>query len=382
MENGTAAGRTRSSRWRRTLVVAAILATLAVPDGRAVAVGGYGSGSLLVPNPETMAVDEGAPFALAGATAIPGRFIGDTVYGGTDDILWYTPGPGGDALWESRPGGTWRSHPISIDGRFEPVVGSFTDGVEQDILWYAPGPHPDELWDFTDNGTITKKGLAIDGDYQPVVGRFTQVGRQDILWYAPGAAPDAWWSFGPGLSITSRPLQVNGRFTPLVGSFGCRDAYGPDSFEDVFWYSPGPGPDAVWDFGAKRTITKTPVTVDGTYTPVPGAFTDDQCTDIIWYAPGRAPDHLWDFEGSTAHPESVPLKIDGRYRPVAGNLFPSSYGFTDVLWFGPGTAPDVIWDFTADGEPPTDRTVEVEGTRTPLIGFFTAGHMSILDRTT
>jgi hypothetical protein len=67
---------------------------------------------------------------------------------------------------------------------------------------------------------------------------------------------------------------------------------------------------------------------------------------------------------------------------VAGNLFPSSYGFTDVLWFGPGSARDVIWDYSTSGGPPADRTVDVRGDRTPLVGFFTSGHESIVDLST
>lgn len=368
------------NRWRRTLIATAILAAACATGGRAQASGDdYGTGTLLVPNPDTLAVDAHLPFRPPGATPIVGRFVGDTVYGGTDDILWYTPGPGGDALWESRPGGTWRSHPISITGTFKPVVGQFGNDTEDDIIWYAPGSHPDELWDFNEDGSIRKQAMAIDGDFTPVVGRFSQLGRDDIIWYRPGPGADAWWAFGPTGSITSRPLKIGGRFQPLVGSFGCFDTSGPDTFDDVFWYAPGTAPDSIWDFGAGQHITKTPVGVDGTYLPVVGAFTDDHCTDIIWYAPGKAADSLWDYQGSNAHPTSTPLKIDGRYRPVTGNLFPSTYGYTDILWWGTGPVQDFIWDYSSSGGPPTTRAVSVHGDRTPLVAFFTAGHQSIVD---
>ena len=364
------------------VAVAAVLGATCVMGAAAPAgASGYGTGRLLEPDPETSTVIAHPPFTPPGATAITGRFVGDTIYGGTEDILWYTPGPGGDALWESRPGGTWRSHPISITGTFEPVVGHFDPGdVEDDIIWYAPGSHPDELWDFNEDGTVTKKRLGISGDYEPVVGHFSQLSTDDIIWYAPGAAPDAWWTFGPGASVTSRKLTINGDFTPLVGNFGCLDAHGPDTSADVFWYGPGRAPDAVWDFGPKHTISKTSVVVNGTYTPVVGAFTDDGCTDVIWYAPGTAQDFLWNFRGSVARPASTPLKIDGRYRPVTGNLFPSTYGYTDVLWFGPGSARDVIWDYSSSGGPPVDRAISVDGDRAPLVGFYTPGHESIIDR--
>ncbi|WP_421118669.1 hypothetical protein ACE2AJ_15050 [Aquihabitans daechungensis] len=368
-------------RWQRSMAIAVVLAVSSAVGGPSQAAGSdFGTGRLLVPDPETSTVTAHPPFKPAGATAITGAFVGDTPYGSTDDILWYTPGPGGDALWESRPGGTWRSHPISITGTFEPVVGRFAAGdVQDDIIWYAPGSHPDELWDFNQDGTITKKALSIKGDFEPIVGRFSQLGVEDIIWYAPGPAPDAWWSFGPNTSITSRPLTINGRYQPLVGHFGCFDAYGPDTFADVLWYGAGAAPDAIWDFRSKHAIARTSITINGTYKPVVGAFTDDLCTDVIWYAPGKASDSMWDYGASLARPTSVPLKIDGHYRPVSGNLFPSSYGYTDVLWFGPGSARDVIWDYSSSGGPPADRTVDVDGDRTPVVGFFTTGHESIID---
>lgn len=369
------------NRWLRLASASAILAAAFATGGRTeAATASYGTGRLLVPDQETLTVTAHAPFTPPGATAITGFFVGDTTYGGTEDILWYTPGPGGDALWESRPGGAWRSHPISITGTFKPVVGHFVAGdVEDDIIWYAPGSHPDELWDFNEDGSVTKKALSITGSFEPIVGHFSQLGTDDILWYSPGPAPDAWWSFGPSSAITSRELRINGRFTPLVGSFGCQDPYGPDTFADVLWYAPGTAPDAMWDFGPNHAITKTSPAIDGTYVPVVGAFTDDHCTDVIWYAPGKAQDSLWDYGDSIAHPTSTPLKIDGDYRPVTGNLFSSPYGYTDVLWFGPGSARDVIWDFSTSGGPPTDRAIDVDGDRTPLIGGFTAGHASVVD---
>jgi len=35
------------------------------------------------------------------------------------------------------------------------------------------------------------------------------------------------------------------------------------------------------------------VTIDGTYTPIPGNFNGDDRSDVIWYGPGGAGDSIW-----------------------------------------------------------------------------------------
>lgn len=319
-------------------------------------------------NDTTSAVDQGTPFTAPGARPIVGNFTGDPLNDVADDILWYTPGPGGDALWTSTSKRSFTKQAISVSGTFTPIVGQFSDDHHADILWYAPGPAPDALWNFRDDGTIAKQDLHIDGRYLPVVGRFRGDG-DDIVWYGRGSRPDSMWSFDGG--HTTIPISIGGAYTPLVGQFGGWGGAGQDYQEDIFWYAPGPGSDSVWDFERNGAITKTTLSVGGTYTPIPGQFTDDTATDIIWYAPGSAQDHLWDFDGDTSSPTSTPLKIDGRYRPQAATLFADRAYLTDVLWFGPGGQPDAIWDFSAATAPSyADRSVSLAGDRTPVLGRF------------
>lgn len=309
-------------------------------------------------------------FAAPGATPIIGDFVGDSGPAGTlDDILWYTPGAGGDALWRSAGDRSFVPSPISVNGNFQPLVGYFGGDYKQDILWYAPGSGQDVLWDFELDGSITKTNLSIGGTYKPIVGYFTDDGREDIIWYAPGTAADSWWNFKEGGYVT-KPININGTFQPLVGSFAGSGSPTFDGVQDIIWYAPGTAADSLWNFkGAAGTITTTPLTINGTFTPIPGDFTHDGFNDVIWYAPGTGQDYLWNFTNATGGKTSTPLTINGKYTPIADNIYDQSNHQTDVLWFAPGGAPDSIWDFQ-NGSSYVTRPISVNGTKKPALGVF------------
>ncbi|MGN6696351.1 MAG: hypothetical protein ACTHN0_19390 [Aquihabitans sp.] len=308
-------------------------------------------------------------FDAPGATPIVGDFVGaDTQTGHLEDILWYTPGAGGDQLWRTKGDRTFAPSAISISGNYQPLVGYFAGDDWADIFWYAPGTGQDVLWDFNGDGSITKTNYTVNGTYKPIVGTFTEDGGQDIIWYAPGTAKDAWWDFGPDGKV-EKPINVNGTFTPVVGSFAGSASPTFDYVQDIIWYAPGTAADSLWNFkGANGAITTTPLTINGTFTPIPGDFTHDGFNDVIWYAPGSAADFLWNFTNATGGKTSTPLTINGTYTPIAGNLYDQINHQTDVLWFGAGAKPDAIWDFD-DGADYTTRPISVNGSKKPVLAI-------------
>ena len=244
-------GRGRTAATTASMALTAVL-TVAAPTSAAPASAPVrhappaGSARFLWTDDRTNEISTSASFVPPGAQPIVGNFAGDPLQDVADDIVWYTPGPGGDSLWESRANRHFAPHPTSIDGTFIPIVGQFSTDHHEDILWYAPGPAPDALWDFDDDGTVTTRPLRIDGRYQPIIGRFRGVG-DDILWYGRGSAPDTLWSFD-GDRLTKQTLTIDGTYTPIVGQFGGWGGANQDYKQDIFWYAPGPAPDGIWDF--------------------------------------------------------------------------------------------------------------------------------------
>ncbi|WP_426571011.1 hypothetical protein [Aquihabitans sp. McL0605] len=315
-------------------------------------------------------IDATDPFVAPGRTPLVGDFVGDTSpTGELDDILWYTPGAGGDELWRTNGDRSWTATNVSISRSYRPIVGQFSGDSKADIFWYSPGSAPDYLWDFEEDGSITKTTYQVNGTYTPVVGRFTADGADDIVWYGPGSAPDAWWDFDGHGGLVRRPLRVNGTYTPVVGMFG---GFGPAASPwaaDILWYAPGPARDSLWDFdGDAAPITKIPLRIDGTYIPVPGNYNRDRFTDVIWYAPGPAPDLLWTFDFDGKHGDSV-LEINGTYTPVVGSGFGLQSSATDIWWFGAGSKPDSMWAFTSESKPIV-QPVSLTGDLPPVLASF------------
>jgi hypothetical protein len=258
---------------------------------------------------------------------------------------------------------------LAVNGTYTPIVGHFTTGdAKADIFWYAPGPATDWLWDFNDDGSITKRGYTVNGTYTPIKGYFGGDGATDIIWYAPGPAGDSWWDFNSG-GLTQRPLAIGGTYTPVVGSFAGIASPTFDYATDIIWYAPGSSADALWNFNSDHTITKTPLSINGTYIPVPGDFTHDGFEDVIWYAPGPAKDHLWDFDDATGAKTQSPLTVNGNYIPLTGELFDGSDHRSDIVWFGPGSGADFIWDY-ADSDSYVSRPATLTGNLSPVLGTF------------
>jgi len=288
-------------------------------------------------------------FAPPGATPVIGAFDAEA----GDDIIWYTPGAGGDAFWSSNQDGTWTASALSVSGAYTPYVGFFGGGHDsgQDVLWYS-STGASQLWDFDDlaqNGVIKTSLPTVTGTGTILVGDFTTDGATDLIRYRPGAAVEQWWDFDQPDAptdtvpvLTTRTFSVGGTYTPVVGRFGADDISG-DYGADILWYAPGNTADSLWDFDPHATFSKTAFAINGTFTPVVGHWTTDVAEDVIWYAPGAAADSLWDFR-ENAPVVKKGLTINGTYTPYACScLDTGSKDRMDILWHGVGNAPDAFW---------------------------------------
>lgn len=332
---------------RRTrLLAAALAATTAlglVPTAPASAANPPARHHWFGPNGQLNTTED---FTPPGATPVIGEF--DVEQG--DDIIWYTPGAGGDAFWSSNGDGTYTASALSISGTYTPYVGSFAgDGKGQDVLWYST-TGASQLWDFREpeDGPTLKTSLpGVTGTGQIIVGDFTGDGADDVIRYRPGAQPEQWWDFdrptaNPNPVITNRTLSVGGTYTPIVGRFD-QDASVGDNGQDIFWYAPGSGADSLWDFQANASVTTRSMTVNGTFKPLVGHWMSSPHEQILWYAPGSAGDALWAFEGNDTLTKKS-LTINGTYTPYTCECIGSGLGDrSDILFHGVGNAPDAIW---------------------------------------
>lgn len=246
--------------------------------------------------------------------------------------------------------GYWDYRALAINGTYQPIVGQFGGDAATDVLWYAPGPSSDMLWIGNAGGRgldgFTRTTLTINGRYQPIVGDFAGDGYDDIFWYAPGTAGDSIWVSidGADRPFRSIPKAVNGTFRPTV----LRDHRGVDGTtgkDRIFWYAPGTGPDSLWRFHADGTGghsgSSHPLT--STVVPVAGDWDGDRLEDVVWYGAGSTPDARWISTPTGFAPSS--LRVSGTYQPVVV-YGPATDG---ILWFGSGSAADAYWHGGAGG---------------------------------
>lgn len=298
------------------------------------------------------------PFAPGGATPVIGSF--DDRSG--EDILWYTPGAGGDAFWSGNADGTWEVSPVSVSGTYTPYVGTFAEEDKgHDIVWYS-ATGTSQLWDFPeDGGPVVQTPLpGVGGPGKVLVGDFTSDGYTDLIRYQPGTAADSWWDFeiptgAANHVVSSRALSVNGSYTPVVGQFARDNAQG-DYGEDVLWYAPGTAADTLWDFNANASITARPVSINGTFKPLVGRWMASAHDQILWYAPGAAADSVWSFNADhTVATKAV--SINGTYTPYSCDCVPSGAGDRDdIVFHGQGNATDVVWSMNGTAFAPTAYT--------------------------
>ena len=161
--------------------------------------------------------------------------------------------------------------------------------------------------------------------------------------------------------FSSSPITVDGTDTPIAGDFD------GDGHTDIFWYAPGPAPESVWTSDGAGAFSASPtMPVVGTYTPIAGDFDGDGLTDIFWYAPGPAADWLWTNLGDGVFSSSL-MSVVGTYTPIAGDF--DGDGLTDIFWYAAGPAADWLWTSAGDGVFSTSL-MSVLGTYTPVPGHF------------
>ena len=155
-------------------------------------------------------------------------------------------------------------------------------------------------------------------------------------------------------------VTVNGTYTPVPGDFD------GDGRVDVLWYAPGTRADSLWRSTASGFTPVRITNVLRTYTPIPGDFDGDGRTDIYWYGPGTAPDGLWRGTTTGFTSAAAPL-VNGTFRPAAGDY--DGDGRTDILWHAPGATADRLWRGTTGGFTSVPVT-NVNGQYTPVAGDY------------
>lgn len=208
--------------------------------------------------------------------------------------------------------------------------------------------------------------LTVNGTYLPFLGDFCLGGGQyaTILWYAPGPAQDYLWTLleGEGDSpvVSSTPITINGTYTPVVGDFN------GDPCSDVLWYAPGTAADSIWWGSEDGGFSAEPLAINGTYTPILGEYGvpegDDceWCDDIFWYSTTGGTESIWlGSSDRTFVPASAPQVSYSDYR-VAGTG-------TGILFHRPGPGADHYWDGVQAGQPApaATMTVAIDGTYEP-----------------
>ncbi|MDZ7675128.1 MAG: hypothetical protein U5K30_08690 [Acidimicrobiales bacterium] len=172
---------------------------------------------------------------------------------------------------------------------------------------------------------------------------------------APTPPPDA------NGYVLDYPLSADGSYVPISGQFRC--AGGPGTTNSfVLWYAPGPSQDYLWTSTLSTYEDKqsVPVTVDGSYRPVAGDFDGNSCTDILWYGPGSAPDFIWWGEHDETF-TSVPMTVNGDYRPVVANFDDDGTFTEDVFWYAPGSAQEYFWAGAPDRSFTSSTAPSVQG---------------------
>jgi hypothetical protein len=197
-------------------------------------------------------------------------FVVEATGDGHDDIFWYGSGAKPDHLWVFGEGAAHTSRPMSVSGRYHPLVGHFRDTPEgtsqEQVVWYGQRG-PEWLWTFTADGPTSQPLPAVD-DAFPVVGDLLGTGRDVIFWNRIGDEPDELGTFAPDGTPVLRPApQVRGAYTPVVGDF---DGNGR---EDVAWTTKGRA--TIWTLDdTGTTYTQTRVSTGHTFSVASAVRTD------------------------------------------------------------------------------------------------------------
>ncbi len=250
----------------------------------------------------------------------------------------------------------------NVNGTYTPLIGDFAGTSSDDILFYAPGTGTDSLWTSSGTGSFSKANLAmqVNGTYTPLVGDFGGDQRDDIFWYGPGATKDFLWITHDG-SFTQVAENVSGTYTPFVLP---DTQFTPAANDDIMWWKAGTGGGSVWSFtGSTGAHTAVGAPIAGSPKPVVGDFDGNGSADVFWYTAGSTPEALWRGNGA-GHFTKSGFNIGGTYTPVVEDFTPERDGRSDIVWFTT-TGFDSLWEGTAAGGFATSSH-PIAGTGTPL----------------
>lgn len=193
------------------------------------------------------------------------------------------------------------------------------------------GAVSDGVWDYV--------SVSIGGNYKPVVGNFAGDTAEDIYWYSPGSGPDTLYIGNEGsYTVTKVSVPMNEVATPIVGDFA------GDEYDDILFYRPGSAVDRLWvsvDDEAPVFDTSRTLTVSGTYQPkVLRDWRAGGKDRVFWYRPGSGTDPLWIFNADGSY-QSTTHKITSNLQVVPFDW--NGDGMEDLLLYGPGSLPDRVW---------------------------------------
>ncbi len=282
---------------------------------------------------------------------------------GAGDVLWYRPGASSDALWFGGGGGTFGSHPLTVNGTYDDVLtGDIDDDGLDDVLWYNRSSGAAFLWRSHGDAAFTTTTLTPGAGRRPLLLDSDGNGDDEVFWYGPGAVSDAIWNW-TGSSFSASPRSVTGTYQPFVGDLDGNDR------DDIFWYAPGATADHLWLHAVDGTTVSSARAVGGTYAPIVADLDADGIDDIFWYAAGPSGDSVW-YGAPLAAFASATFTVNGTYTPVVVDL--TGTGHDSVIWYAPGNLPDHVWTWTDERVLATAELV-LPAFQLPLVGAFSTG---------
>jgi RHS repeat-associated protein len=295
------------------------------------------------------------PSAMTGKPLVA-DFDGDD----QDDVFFYRPGGSNDDwVWwgTDRPQFSAATGQFSVSGTFRTATGDYNCDGKGDILWYKEGSttNNDYVWfwfgryDTPTEDPYISKQFSIQADFTPFAGDFDADGCDDVFWYAPGSGVDAmWWGdedvADTGTSFDLGGISVSGNYTPVVGNFNGAGA------DDIFWYGPGSTTDSLWTWATgTRTYSSTSYTIGATdYQPAAGDANGDGKDDLLWYSPAGT-DNLWwgNAVASFGSGDQKALTLGSGITPAFGDFDGDAKsdlfvyyaaGSGDTMWWGAAKA--------------------------------------------
>jgi secreted trypsin-like serine protease len=141
----------------------------------------------------------------------------------------------------------------------------------------------------------------------------------------------------PTVAFRGAPTKaITGQFDQ---TFACD--FNADRVDDIFFYTPGDGPELLRLGTSEGTFRDGPtVNVGGNFDPVSGDFNGDGACDILWYRPGGASEAYWRGSAFGFVPIKAP-SIVRTYAPFSDDF--DGDGYDDIFWYGASGTRSLVW---------------------------------------